>query len=199
MFSERDDYMNIGENILKLRKKQKLSQEQLAEKLGVTRQTISNWELGESSPDLKQSKELSKIFNISLDELVGNDTKEILVERVSNTEKLAGVILTILKVIGITILVMLCINIIAIFLFTAVNHSDNNVKGSYIVTCTINREVYDYYIEYNKENKIVSSGGDRLIDNILKDEDEYNNAKEMVQDIENYFKTQNGICELEES
>ena len=37
--------MNIGEKIFKLRKDQKLSQEQLAEKVGVTRQTISNWEL----------------------------------------------------------------------------------------------------------------------------------------------------------
>ncbi len=64
--------MDIGKNILKLRKKQGLSQEQLAEKMGVTRQTISNWELGESSPDLKQAKELSKIFNISLDKLVDN-------------------------------------------------------------------------------------------------------------------------------
>ena len=62
MFSERDDYMNIGQNILNLRKGANLSQEQLAEKMGVTRQTISNWELDESSPDLKQGKELSKIF-----------------------------------------------------------------------------------------------------------------------------------------
>lgn len=64
--------MDIGKNILMLRKKQGLSQEQLAEKMGVTRQTISNWELEESSPDIKQAKELSKIFNVSLDQLVNN-------------------------------------------------------------------------------------------------------------------------------
>lgn len=64
--------MDIGKNILKLRKRQGLSQEQLAEKMGVTRQTISNWELEESSPDIKQAKELSKIFNVSLDQLVNN-------------------------------------------------------------------------------------------------------------------------------
>lgn len=64
--------MDIGKNILKLRKKQSLSQEQLAEKMGVTRQTISNWELEESSPDIKQAKELSIIFNVSLDQLVNN-------------------------------------------------------------------------------------------------------------------------------
>lgn len=65
--------MDIGENIFKLRKKKSLSQEQLAEKMGVTRQTISNWELEESTPDIKQAKELSKIFNVSLDQLVNNE------------------------------------------------------------------------------------------------------------------------------
>ena len=47
-----------------LRKKQNLSQEQLVEKIGVARQTISKWELGESAPDLEQSKKLSQIFNV---------------------------------------------------------------------------------------------------------------------------------------
>ncbi len=72
--------MNIGQNILNLRKSAKLSQEQLAEKIGVTRQTISNWELEESSPDLKQAKDLSKIFNVSLDDLTGDSTFEYISE-----------------------------------------------------------------------------------------------------------------------
>ena len=65
--------MDFGKKIQELRKKNNLSQEDLAEKLGVARQTISKWELGETSPDLKQSHELSKIFNISLDELTNNE------------------------------------------------------------------------------------------------------------------------------
>ncbi len=56
--------MEIGNKILELRKKNNLSQEALAEKIGVTRQTISKWELGETSPDIKQAKELSKVFNV---------------------------------------------------------------------------------------------------------------------------------------
>lgn len=76
--------MNIGQNIMNLRKGEKLSQEQLAEKIGVTRQTISNWELDESSPDLKQGKELSKIFNVSLDDLTGDSTFEYLGEADNN-------------------------------------------------------------------------------------------------------------------
>ena len=73
--------MEIGKKIMDLRKKNGLSQEELAEKVGVARQTISKWELGETSPDLKQSKELYKIFKVSLDELTDNDIKDILVEK----------------------------------------------------------------------------------------------------------------------
>ncbi len=47
--------MEIGENILNFRKKKGYSQENLAEILGVSRQTISKWELGDTSPDLKQA------------------------------------------------------------------------------------------------------------------------------------------------
>ena len=81
--------MKLGDNILKLIKDCKLSQEQLAEKIDVTRQTISNWELGETSPNPEQLKLLSKALNVSIDELLNNDIKQVLVEKVNNTEKLA--------------------------------------------------------------------------------------------------------------
>ena len=48
------DNMELGKQIYELRKKANLSQEQLAEKVGVSRQTISKWELGETAPDIKQ-------------------------------------------------------------------------------------------------------------------------------------------------
>ena len=57
--------MDIGKKIFELRKQNNLSQEALAEKVGVARQTISKWELGETSPDIKQAKELSNIFRVS--------------------------------------------------------------------------------------------------------------------------------------
>lgn len=65
--------MNINEKILLLRKKKEgLSQEGLAEKLNVRRQTVSNWELGQTTPDIQQAKNISKIFKISLDDLTDN-------------------------------------------------------------------------------------------------------------------------------
>ncbi len=59
----------IGENIQFLRKKRNWSQEVLAEKIGVSRQTIAKWEAGESTPDLEMGDKLSAALDVSLDEL----------------------------------------------------------------------------------------------------------------------------------
>ena len=106
--------MNLGDKILQLRKKNGLSQEQLGEKVDVTRQTISNWELGETTPNPEQLKKMSKAFNVSIDEILDNDSKEFLMNKISNTEKLAGIIIKILKVIGIVIVVYIIFMIIAV-------------------------------------------------------------------------------------
>lgn len=66
--------MNLGNNLKEARKKSGLSQETVAEKLGVSRQTISKWETNETLPDIYQSKKLSKLYNLSLDELIEFDT-----------------------------------------------------------------------------------------------------------------------------
>ena len=68
-----------------------LSQEQLGEKTNVTRQTISKWELNETAPNPEQLKLLSKALKISIDELLDNDVSNVLVEKISNAEKLAGI------------------------------------------------------------------------------------------------------------
>ncbi len=71
--------MNLGNNLFQARKKAGLSQEMVAEKLGVSRQTISKWETDETIPDIYQSKKLAKLYNVSLDELIEFDVdlKEI--------------------------------------------------------------------------------------------------------------------------
>jgi transcriptional regulator with XRE-family HTH domain len=115
--------MKLGEKILELRKKNGLSQEQLGEKLEVTRQTISNWELGETSPNPEQLVFLSKTFNISIDDLLNNDVKNVIVEKVSNTEKLAGLTIKILKWVGIAFLVFLVIDVISLIVFLTIRSS----------------------------------------------------------------------------
>ena len=65
--------MKFNENLIMLRKKAGLSQEELGYKLNVTRQTISKWETNETLPDIYQAKRLSKLYNLSLDELISFD------------------------------------------------------------------------------------------------------------------------------
>jgi transcriptional regulator with XRE-family HTH domain len=65
--------MELGNNLFNARKKSGLSQEDVAEKLGISRQTISKWELGETLPDIRQSKKLSLLYHLSLDELIDFD------------------------------------------------------------------------------------------------------------------------------
>jgi len=63
----------IGENIATLRKKAELSQEALAEELGVSRQTLAKWETGESVPDVLRCDKLAELFDVSLDDLLHAD------------------------------------------------------------------------------------------------------------------------------
>lgn len=65
--------MGFGENLMRSRKKSGLSQEEVAAKLGISRQTVSKWELGETLPDIQQAKKLSTLYHITLDELVEPD------------------------------------------------------------------------------------------------------------------------------
>lgn len=80
--------MNLGNNLFQARKKVGLSQETVAGKLGVSRQTISKWETDETIPDIYQAKRLSKLYNLTLDELIefDVDVKEI-EEVIKNTNE----------------------------------------------------------------------------------------------------------------
>ena len=65
--------MSLGNSLCRARKKSGLSQEAVAEKLGVSRQTISKWETGETLPDIRQSKRMAALYKLSLDELIDFD------------------------------------------------------------------------------------------------------------------------------
>ncbi|WP_333860689.1 helix-turn-helix domain-containing protein [Clostridium sp.] len=65
--------MKLSEKLRELRKVSKLSQEQLAQKLNVTNQAVSRWELGKNYPDILNLVKLCDIYNISLDELIRDD------------------------------------------------------------------------------------------------------------------------------
>ena len=68
--------MSLASGLYHARKKSGLSPENVAEKLGVSRQTISKWETGETLPDIRQSKRLAVLYHITLDELAEYDFDE---------------------------------------------------------------------------------------------------------------------------
>lgn len=67
----RENTCSLAERLVELRKKQGYSQQEIADRLSVTRQTISNWECGQGAPALDKAAELAAIYQISLDELAG--------------------------------------------------------------------------------------------------------------------------------
>lgn len=67
----------LNDKLLQFRKKKGLSQQEVADYLNITRQTVSNWECGQGAPSLEKAKELSILFNVSLDDLVGNDIEVV--------------------------------------------------------------------------------------------------------------------------
>ena len=80
--------MSLGNSLFDARKKKGLSQEEVAEKLGVSRQTISKWETEETVPDIYQAKKLAKIYGLSLDELIDTDLDQKEIEEViKNTDE----------------------------------------------------------------------------------------------------------------
>ncbi len=119
----------LGDNIQKLRKSKGLSQEQLGIQIDVTRQTISNWELNVTSPNPQQLVLLSNYFGISIDDLLDNDVKNVLVEKVSNTERLAGIIIKILKGIGILLIAIVVMAILNLILFTSTTKVVTTTQG----------------------------------------------------------------------
>lgn len=77
--------MKLGKNIAKIRKDNNLTQDELAEKYFVTRQTISNWEIGKSYPDLETLVKISNDFNVSLDILLKEDDE--MIKKIDNEVK----------------------------------------------------------------------------------------------------------------
>ena len=130
--------MALGQNILECRKKNGLSQEQLGEKVNVTRQTISNWELGETQPNPEQLKLLSQTLNVSVDELIDNNLDNVILSKIKITKKQTKSIKKILKGLLVGFIVFLVVDIIT-FVICFFGHlgpfekhkNDNNI--SYVI------------------------------------------------------------------
>ena len=127
--------MTLGEKLSKLRKEYNYTQEQLADILGVTRQSISKWESDIAYPETEKLIELGKLFECSMDYLLKDDVTEKTDTSVSEstfnekvteiskkvmTDKNKGKAKKILKIIGIILAVFLMVDIISMILYFCV-------------------------------------------------------------------------------
>lgn len=183
--------MKLGEKVLKLRKRNNFSQEQLGEQVGVTRQTISNWELGETSPNPEQLKLLSKTLNTSIDELLENDIKK---DKVDKTENESNKILKILKTIGIILFFFLVI-VVSILFFS--NYFQTTATASGVeTTCEYKNEVIKVGVwkDYQSGNLYLQTSNQEIL-NKFKPYN-YDHEEKMIDDITKHIEDNGGKCNM---
>lgn len=112
--------MSLGKKIQKLRKENKLSQEQLAQKCNVSRQTISRWESDEVLPDTNNLITLAKLFNVTLDSMVFDE--KIKKEEIMSPKK---------KSIWMVLISFICVFSLGINIWFIANKNNSNDKNIY--------------------------------------------------------------------
>lgn len=186
----------LGEKIISERKKCKLSQEDLAEKLGITRQTISNWELNETSPDLKQASKLCDIFNLSLDELTGKENA--ILTKLDKTESNSKLIIKLVKTVGITLgtLIFILLCIVSIYIYSTNYYTAEPTATGEGRFCYYNGKISNYTVMKNNSDGSLSYDVGDI--NIINDLDLYNikkgEPKEVLEKIVKYIKDNGGTC-----
>ncbi len=125
--------MDFNNRLYQLRKQKGLSQEELANRLNVSRQTVSKWEVGDSTPDMEKLVAMSDLFDVSLDKLVMGKEDEVEFQQPTKSELatvLSNKVLTdnnkkkaknILKIIAIIAAAILAIDAVSMIIYFAVN------------------------------------------------------------------------------
>lgn len=143
--------MTIGERLLKYRKANNLSQEEVAEKLEVTRQTISKWETDMSTPDFDKIVPLCELFNITADELLTGTKKEIEKENIKDIPKKSN---NIMKALVISVSVFLYFVAVSWIIIAeeVIRINDGLMVSIFMILCAIPTCILIYYfVSRNKE------------------------------------------------
>lgn len=121
--------MEFNNRLYEMRKQKGFSQEELANRLNVTRQTISKWEVGDSTPDMEKLIAISDLFGISLDELVMGKTQEAKEDSIKATHLLIDLEEKVctegnkkkakkgLKIVGVVLGVVLAVDVISMIIY----------------------------------------------------------------------------------
>lgn len=179
--------MKLGNLILKYRKQKNLSQEELAKEIGVTRQTISKWELNETSPDLKQAVKLAEIFDIDFNKII-NQIKEKEPQKVVFKDRIKNYTL----MLSLSLLVIIIVSLISIFFY---NYGYNKNHSTVYIVCTLNEKQYQYAITFDDTNDVLQYEGDDYINKVAYEKGKRKKAIDVLTDINNHFKEEGGYCE----
>ena len=168
--------MNFGDRIIKLRKDNKISQEELAESLGVTRQTISNWENYKNYPDIAMLSTISDKYNISFDELLKKDVN--LMKKYDKTMKLGKINRFIIPIIILLILIGLITSYFAykhhIYSYSLINNAIIETTHGELI---YNGKTYTFTMNGEKDEKAEYINYEGMyIKNIFKDYTKDNNC-----------------------
>ena len=201
----------LSQNLKPIRQNKGFTQEDLANRLHVTRQTISKWEKGYSVPDADLLSKLAEELDVSVSELLGKD--EIPAEETDSlSEQLARIneqlsiknrrakrvwkavivfaIVFFLVLPGVAILSNMLVS-------TNLDGADTGYAGRVEYTCTLDGEKYTYSIEYNEQYQITAAGGDSFVADHTNVEN-YDDAHKAAAAIEDYFRNHGGTAEQTE-
>lgn len=204
----------LGENIRILRKQKGLSQETLAQRLNVVRQTVSKWEKGYSVPDAEMLNTLSELFETPVSTLLGSTIaeeertpdpgmEEIARQLANLNEQLANQAArrrrTIKRIlIGCLIGFVLLIAVwYALYYFYRIEPRRNAVYRTTRIEGTLNGETYAYEFTYDQNFRIREAGGDAWIAAHIM-VDRYDDANVALAQIEDYFTDRGGTVEITE-
>ena len=186
--------MKFGDNLKLIRKSKKMSQEELAERVNVSRQSVSKWETGESYPEMNNILQLCKIFNCKINDLVHTDMsdissldEEIIMNVVKFNEKkqkqvkgLSNLIKNISKVGSIVLMVAIPFILLGMILIP------------YIVSSTI---VNENTISFNTKNiELIDENTIQIFDVISLGIDEKIKTKQIIEVFNNNSKTKIIVC-----
>ena len=159
------DYQKVGKFIKEQRDKLGLSQQDLGDKVHVTRQAVSNWETGKDLPDSDILVSLSKLFNVTINEILGESSmEEVTLSLLDETNKKNHIIKKILKVSTITICILLFLffglyfinNYNSIKVYKASSQSEHfKIIDGIIISTSQNTYFKLGHLEYKKSDSVI--------------------------------------------
>lgn len=199
----------LGDNIRALRKQRGYSQELLAERLSVVRQTVSKWEKGLSVPDAELLQAIADLFEVPVSDLLGEkiDNDEENLSKINEiAEQLAILNNRIAEqsirrrkiirrvVIGVVLAIFI---LVAVWGFCIVAFNilprQNAILTTTALECELDGETYCYEITFDENYQIYYAGGDAFIADHVEAE-KYDDANILIAQIEDYFTDRGGVC-----